>query len=112
MCQRHIGIAQAINQTLPWEFKNMSNLDYIHIQVNIEAFPFSKAHTKAQLWSILGNIVASDPFIIGLFSGNQTLSSSSIHECLDDIIAECSILSSLDSTLIRRTLAFVCNVTF
>ena len=84
----HFGIAQGINQTLPSELKNMSNLDCIHIQVNIDGLPIFKS-TKAQFWPILGKIVkpvASDPFIIGLFSGNQK--PGSIHEYLDDLIAE------------------------
>ena len=84
----HFGIAQGINQTLPSELKNMPNLDCIHIQVNIDGLPIFKS-TKAQFWPILGKIVkpvASDPFIIGLFSGNQK--PGSIHEYLDDFITE------------------------
>jgi hypothetical protein len=56
--------------------------------------------------------LASDPFIIGLFSGNQK--PGSIHEYLDDFVGEMQYIEGMDLTLmvLRRTIAFICHVLF
>ena len=60
---------------------------------------FSKVHSKTQFWSILGRAVkpvVSDPFIIGLFSGDKN--PGKVGEYLQDCIAEVQFINPLELT--------------
>ena len=85
----HFGIAKGVARYITTDIlRQATDLNCIHIQINIDGLPLFKS-SKAQFWPILGRVVkplVSDPFIIGLFSGEKK--PGDVGEYLQDFIGE------------------------
>ena len=85
----HFGIAKGLARYTTTDIlRQATDLNCIHIQINIDGLPLFKS-SKAQFWPILGRVVkplVSDPFIIGLFSGEKK--PGDVGEYLQDFIGE------------------------
>ena len=70
----HFGIAEGVARYITTDIlRQATDLNCIHIQITIDGLLLFKI-SKAQFWPILGRVVKpliSEPFIIGLFSGEK-----------------------------------------
>ena len=89
----HFGMQKSVLKCLHQNFKNLSMVESATLQLNIDGLPLFKSSNE-QVWPILGKLIepfSSEPFVIGIFSGNHKPSNA--QEYLQELINEINILT-------------------
>ena len=113
----HFGISKGVLHELMTSSQNLSDVQTVSLQVNIDGLPLFKS-SGSQFWPILGRLISpytSKPFMIGLFFGNEKPKDA--NEFLKDFVDEMGILQTsgikvpgTGHTLLLELSCFLCDV--